>query len=336
MPKYSIILPVRNGGNYIKECVNSILSQTLNDFDLLVLDNASTDGTAEWLNSLNDHRIKIYPSGKPLTIEDNWARVLTIPTNEFITLIGHDDLLYKDYLATMDALIKKHPSASLYQVHFNYINANGNVIRKCRAMDEVQYGQDFLGFCLEGMIDIMGTGFMMRAKDYKDVGGIPSFYPSLLFADFELWMNLVLKGYKATAFEECFAFRVHLSTTTTSTDIKMQKAFFIFIDYLKQLKLKDASLAVVINRYAESFIAKYCQSLAHRVLRTPVKKRNGVTVRKLIAQCRQSVNDLLGDDNSFYPEKQLGVKLAILFDSNFITRGLFLLFKKIYAKPVYQ
>ena len=116
--KYSIILPVRNGGEYVKECVHSILSQTLNDFNLIVLDNCSTDGTLQWIQSLHDERIIIYPSNKPLTIEENWARIKEVKKNEFMTLIGHDDLLCTDYLETMEALIAQHPSASLYQTHF--------------------------------------------------------------------------------------------------------------------------------------------------------------------------------------------------------------------------
>ena len=50
--RYSIILPVRNGGDYAKECVKGILSQTYSDFNLLVLDNNSNDGTLEWIKSI--------------------------------------------------------------------------------------------------------------------------------------------------------------------------------------------------------------------------------------------------------------------------------------------
>jgi glycosyltransferase involved in cell wall biosynthesis len=74
MKKFTIILPVRNGGKYAKECVNSILAQTLNDFNLTVLDNCSTDGTLQWITALNDERIIIHPSSNPLSIEENWGR----------------------------------------------------------------------------------------------------------------------------------------------------------------------------------------------------------------------------------------------------------------------
>ncbi|MEO5648160.1 MAG: glycosyltransferase family A protein, partial [Chitinophagaceae bacterium] len=100
MVDYSIILPVRNGGAYVKECVSSILSQTLNNFNLIVLDNCSTDDTVSWIEQLGDSRVVIYKTGLPLTMVENWARIATIDKNEFMTLIGHDDILHPGYLQT--------------------------------------------------------------------------------------------------------------------------------------------------------------------------------------------------------------------------------------------
>jgi glycosyltransferase involved in cell wall biosynthesis len=332
MNKYSIILPVRNGGEYVKQCVNSILSQTIPEFDLLVLDNCSTDGSAEWIKSLNDHRIKLFPASHPLTIEENWARIKDVQKNEFITLIGHDDLLHPGYLKTMDALIKKHPDASLYQTHFSFIDADGKEIRKCLPMDEVQTGSEFLSSILSNTIDIMGTGFMMRAKDHDLVGGIPD-YPNLLFADFTLWMQLTNKNYKATSFEECFAFRRHLSTTTSSPDTKMQQAFGLFIDHLEKLKTTDSKCADAIQRYSINFIRRNCKGLAHRLLRTPKNKRENLSVAAFLNECKQYA-DRLQPNNNYDPASDYAVKLAKQIDSSMFTRGLFLAFKKIYSKPI--
>jgi glycosyltransferase involved in cell wall biosynthesis len=334
MPKFSIILPVRNGGEYLKECVNSILAQLYGDFDLLILDNCSSDGTGEWLASLNDERIKIFPAEEPLSIEENWARVKTIPKREFMTLIGHDDLLDQDYLMIMDKLITRHPSASLYQAHFRYIGPSGNLIRRSKPMDEVQSAYEFLASFLSNIIDTMGTGFMMRSADYDALGGIPP-YPNLLFADFELWINLTAKSYKATAVDECFAFRLHQSMTTTSADIKFQKAFGLFMNFLIQLKTKDILFQKAVERYAQDFILFYCKGLSHRLLRTPKKKRGGLSVDSFVRECKQYADQLV-PGNSFNPYEQGNIRLAKQIDSNPLSRRLFLLFKKIYSRPVYS
>lgn len=334
MAKYSIILPVRNGGHYVKECVASILAQTLQDFHLHVLDNCSMDGTFEWLRGLDDHRISLYPAAGPLGIEANWGRIVDIPKNEFITLIGHDDILDPNYLSVMDDLIKRHPQASLYQAHFRYIDAAGNTLRRCKPMDEIQSPSEFLAFFLEGLIDTMGTGFMMRAADYDALGGIPP-YPNLLFADFELFINLTLKSYKATACEECFAFRLHQSMTTTSPDVKMQRAFGEFIGYLQELKPVDGRMNEMIERYAMRFIKFNCQALSHRLLRTRIKQREGLTVAGFVTICQDYARRVV-PDQEFQPYRLFSMRLAKYIDSNAISRRLFLIFKKVYPTPLYS
>src|SRR5688572_24503511 len=144
MAKYSIILPVKNGGDYLKLCVKSIMSQTYTDFNLIVLDNKSTDGSLQWLQQQRDSRIIIYESPQPLPIEQNWGRIKDVPRNEFMTMIGHDDILAPYYLEEMDKLVRNHPHASLYQAHYSYIDKDGNVTRTCLPMDEIQKAYEFL------------------------------------------------------------------------------------------------------------------------------------------------------------------------------------------------
>jgi glycosyltransferase involved in cell wall biosynthesis len=332
LPKFSIILPVRNGGEYVKECVSSILAQSFTDFDLLVLDNNSTDGTLEWVRSVSDNRVKVYPSQKPLSIEENWGRITSISKNEFITLIGHDDILNSDYLETMNNLISSYPDAGLYQTHFTYIDSKGDKIRSCKAMSEVESAKDFLKKFLLKEIDVMGTGFMMRSKDYDLLGGIPP-YPNLLFADFELWINLSKISYKATSAKECFSFRLHQSTTTVSPDTKFHQAFEKFIYFLNSLKNEKESFGIVIAKNAGEFLAFYCRGLSHRLLRTPIKKRSGLTVKEFINNCKQYAR-LLEIENTFNPDKIFSIRLAKMIDSNAFTRFVFLSFKKVFPTPI--
>ena len=331
MKKFSIILPVKNGGEYVKECVRSILSQTLNDFNLIILDNCSTDGTLQWIESLTDERIIIYPSTTPLSIEENWGRIITISKNEYITLIGHDDILMPGYLKVMDDLINEFPDASLYQTHFIYIDAKGKNIRSCKLMKQIESGPEFLESILQNRIDIVGTGFMMRSIDYDQSGGIP-LYPNLLFADFELWLNLAGKNYKATTPVEGFYFRLHQSTTSVSSDIKYHLAFEKFIYFLQKLKLKSDAYQKVITENADRFIMFYCKSLSHRILRTPKAKRGNLSVNSIIEKGKE-YSAILTSNTNFNPSN-FTILLSRFVDSNIITRNIFLLFKKIYNKPL--
>ena len=331
--KYGIILPVRNGGHYIKECVASILSQSYKKFNFIILDNCSTDGTLEWLKSIDDERIKVIPSEKSLSIEDNWSRIIQIEKNEFITLIGHDDILHPDFLETMDGLIESYPYASLFHSHYNFIDDAGKIIRPCKPMKQSYNGSEFLDAFLTSSIDSMGTGYMMRSADYDAIGGIQSKYPNLLFADFELWTSLAAKKNVVISPNNCFAFRVHKSTTHSSSDYKIHKALHIFVEYLAKLKSSDKNMENVIQHHGSQFLLTYCAAYAHRLMRQSLKNRNGIKVDDFIKETKVMAKKL-GVDSDYMPEKKSSLQLAKRIDNSKFLSFLFLLFKRMYAKPI--
>lgn len=326
MKKYSIILPVRNGGPLLKECVQSILNQNCNDFNLLILDNNSTDGTLQYLENLNDERIIIYPSLKDLTIVENWSRILPLKKNEFITLIGHDDILYPSYLKDIDELIKEYPDAGLYQTHFNYIEFKGKVIRPCKPMESMQTADEFIAAQMNQTIDSMGTGYMMRSKDFDILGGMPTNYPNLIFADYELWVKLTQLSYKATSDKFCFSYRIHRSVSKTTNGEAYADAFKKYVLFLSTL-LIDKKIKKTIETNGHNFLMYFCQSLSHRILKTPLNIRK-IKVGGFIEQCNQMAA-LLIPNQPFNPLNIFKIKLAKQLDNNKILSDLFRVFKRI-------
>lgn len=332
MMKYSIIIPTYNSIKWIKQSVESVLSQSLKEFELIILDSGSNDETIEWIRSSNDKRIKIYTSTFRLNIEENWARIALINKGEFITILGHDDILYPNYLETMDKLINEFPDASLYQAHFNFINADGKIIRESKQMEAIETAS-FLQSILSNKVDITGTGFMMRSKDFDSVGGMPM-YPNLLFSDFQLWIEAVrIKNKMAISKKITFAYRRHASVAGLSDDKIYFEAFKKFVDYLIKLKSEDHELATVIDENGIAFINNFCIAIAHRMLRTPFNKRN--SINEFLNICKSCADKLI-PGNNYHPEKTFSIRLAKMIDSNMLTRQLFLGFKKIYSKPLWN
>ena len=332
--KYSIILPVRNGGEYLKECVNSILAQTFVHFNLIVLDNCSTDGTVQWLEQIADDRILIYSSTTSLSIEENWARITTVEKNEFITLIGHDDLLAPDYLQSMEALIARFPQATLYQTHFNFINSRGGVIRSSQPMPSTLTAPDFCQSVLSGKFDITGTGFMCRSADYDAVGGIPLF-EKLLFADYALWLLIAARSFVAVHAGNCSSFRVHQNTSQTTNHAIYIKALGTFVEYLKQQAHQEV-YATVIPAMAPQFIRNYAASLADKLLRVPTKDRQGFSVKGIYATANQWCKELSGKASAqTYLPANAANRLALLIDTNAPGRWFFRKLRKwVTAKSV--
>ena len=326
MPKFSIILPVKNGGSYIKECVISILSQTIQDFNLIILENNSTDSTREWLQSLNNDRIIIYESDLPLSIEENWSRIKDTPKNEFMTLIGYDDVLEPNYLEIMNDLIQKHPSASLYQAHFKYINATGEHIRYCIPMDETQFAHEFLGSFMCRGIDSTGTGYMMRSADYDNVGGMDPLFPNLIFADYKLWTLLTLIKYKATSPVRGFRYRLHESVSKTTNSELYASAFKKFLDFILKMSSNE-KIKAVIKVYGKEMLMYHCEALSHRILKTPGNLRK-ITVKEFIDQCVDYSTVLIPGQN-FQPFQKFRIRIAAILDSNRYTRQIFMFFKAL-------
>jgi glycosyltransferase involved in cell wall biosynthesis len=335
MSKYSIILPVHNGGAYIRDCVNSILAQTYTDFDLIILENCSTDGTAQYVKELTDKRVKVYPSIKFLPMERNWQRILAVPKSEFMTMIGADDILFPNYLQVMDDLIGQHPFASVYHSHYNYINSAGTVLWDCKPAHETETALDFLEAICFNRASIMGTGFMVRSYYYDLVGGIPD-YPNLMFADIELLIELIRISYKATSPEKLFSFRLHPAQISASSNYtNYADGFHRFVQYLRTVRNEDSSIALFLQLNSLQFMNHYCKGAVHRLIKTPIANRGGTSVKQVLGMYKKYATGL-APMKTYKPTAKASVMAAKIIDSNYITRALYLLFKQVYKKPIYR
>ena len=326
----SIVIPVHNGGEYLKDFFKTIYNQTLQPTEILILENGSTDGTVNWLKSLNDPRIKIFPTDLLLPIEKNWDRIKTVPRKKWMFMSGHDDLIKSTFIETIRNLTEKYPDASLYQTHFDIIDENGAVRSDCDPMPERQTMPEFFENTLNN-----GGGFVVRSADYDKVGGIPM-YPGFFFTDFALWMKLTALSYKATAPENLFSYRHHQkNTSSNSSVINFSNGLEAFLDYLYELKQTDETFRKTLNTHGKKLVELYVRSLSHRLLRENIKKRNNYTVRQLVDKFEAHLNRLT-DDASNNLSSDTTVKMALIIDSNNLTRKLFLLFKKLFPKPVFK
>ncbi len=99
-PRVSIGLPVFNGAKYLAEALDSILAQTYPDFELIISDNASTDGTEEICRAYaaKDGRIRYYRNEKNLGLARNFSRVFELSSGDYFKWAAHDDVIAPDFL----------------------------------------------------------------------------------------------------------------------------------------------------------------------------------------------------------------------------------------------
>ena len=107
--KFSVLLPTRNGGKYLKSCIESVLSQDYKDMELIVFDNANTDNTAEVVNSYSsDKRLKYYRIDSVVSVTDNWNNALKKSSGDYVLMMGDDDFLLPGYFDTLYKIIKEN------------------------------------------------------------------------------------------------------------------------------------------------------------------------------------------------------------------------------------
>lgn len=115
MTMISIIIPVFNKSHYIVGTLQSVINQTYNDWEAIVIDDGSTDNSAEMIRSITDPRIHFYQQDNH-GVSYTRNRGIHMAKGEFIALLDADDEWYPDYLETMMELAAKYPDYSVFCV----------------------------------------------------------------------------------------------------------------------------------------------------------------------------------------------------------------------------
>lgn len=128
-PEISIILPVHNVEPYVKQCLDSIVSQTYGNFELLCVDDCGTDDSMEVVRDFAEHdkRIRILRHNKNQGLGAARNTGMNLASGEFITFIDSDDWVLPDFLKTLHATISTHDVGSVWANHLVYSNGDGTL-----------------------------------------------------------------------------------------------------------------------------------------------------------------------------------------------------------------
>ena len=130
MQKISVVLPVYNGGTYLKSSVESVLHQDYKNFEILILDDCSNDGSREYLDELLDERIVYFKNDINKGLFYNLNFLIGKSTTNLIKLWAQDDIMYPDCLSTIIAFHTAHPAVSFSYSGRTIIDENGTIIPK--------------------------------------------------------------------------------------------------------------------------------------------------------------------------------------------------------------
>lgn len=123
----AILLPVYNGGEYLKLSVQSVLQQEYSNFEFIIVDDCSTDGSREWLRTIKDDRIKYFENPLNQGLFKNLNQMVSTTNASLIKLWAQDDIMYPNCIAEVVAFHSRNPSIGFSYTGRDIIDENGTI-----------------------------------------------------------------------------------------------------------------------------------------------------------------------------------------------------------------
>lgn len=214
-PKVSVCIPVRNGGTFLPLGVDSVLSQSFDDMELIIVDNCSTDGTAQWLGrkSAETARIRFFRNAADIGLARNFNACLSYATGEYVKFLCADDLLLPGSLRRMADALDADPAATLAVGARRVIDDKGATIvveRYARRNLHIP-GEQAINRCLFGT-NYIGEPSAVMFRRSAATRGFSESFPHLI--DLEMWFHLLEQGSLINLADEVCAIRRHAAQMT--------------------------------------------------------------------------------------------------------------------------
>ena len=227
-PLVSVVVPVYNCVAFIDATMQSILAQTFRDFELLVSDNASTDGTWEALQQYTtDPRVRMTRLASTIPGPENFNQVTDLATGEFIKIVCADDVLYPDNLEVLLTELTAHPSALLAVSSRDIIDATGRIVLRNRGLAGLRgevTGTDAIRRSVLAGTNIFGEppSALFRRAALVDAGGWDGRFPYMM--DLATYCAVLLhgNGNLVAVPRPLWAFRISASQESVRTQIHTQ------------------------------------------------------------------------------------------------------------------
>ena len=128
MPSVSVIIPSYNHEKFVEECINSVLHQTFQDFEIIITDDASTDRTVEIIERFEDPRIKLFKHSKNQGVSIAANNCILHASGKYIAWLSTDDAWYPEKLELQARYLDKHPELGVVFGKVDWIDEFGNLI----------------------------------------------------------------------------------------------------------------------------------------------------------------------------------------------------------------
>lgn len=257
-PLVSICLPTFNAEKTIGETVSSVLNQTYQNMEILVIDNASTDNTLALLQEFADPRLRIYQNDVNIGAEKNFSKAVHLAGGEYIAIFHADDLYLPEMVEKQVAAFQGRPDVGAVFTMANFINSHGEVIgegklpQELRGKEQYLFSEILLGV-LANLNFLVCPSAMVKGRLYKELMpfDVERFKTS---ADLDMWLRILAKHPIGILEEKLMSYR--FSNTQGSYQFAYlrteQADFFRVMDYYLSAEIVPLNIPKnVLNKYEQ-------------------------------------------------------------------------------------
>ena len=236
-PLVSVCIPAYQAAQYLQATIDSILTQSYRDFELVIVDNNSTDGTREILDAITDDRVRIVRNPETIPAIDNFNCAVRHTRGELVKLVCADDLLTPDCLGRQVAVLVDAPDVALVAAKTDFVDDGGELIVGARGLRGLQ-GRHSADATVRRLVHNGGNpigapvAVMFRRSHFDRSGGFRSEQPFL--ADLDLWVRLLHHGDFVGQPDTLGSFRVRSQSVSGLTSARSQLAAHLAFDKVLQ------------------------------------------------------------------------------------------------------
>jgi glycosyltransferase involved in cell wall biosynthesis len=273
-PKISVCIPVKNGGAFLPLAVESVLAQSSEDVELLIVDNCSTDGTTEWIErkAASTPLIRFYKNPVDIGMTGNFNACLDYARGKYIRFLCADDLLSPRSLQRMSRALDSDPRVTLATGGRKFIDESGEKIitrRYARRNITIPGGQA-INRCIFGANYIGEPSAVMFRRQTAQRG----FHQSLSqLMDLEMWFYLLECGFMTSLADEVCAVRQHAGQMTRQsikTGALIDENIILFEEYGSKSYVRKTAINMASRKIRMAYRVWICKDSL------PAEKRNQI------------------------------------------------------------
>ncbi|MBW4665550.1 MAG: glycosyltransferase [Chroococcus sp. CMT-3BRIN-NPC107] len=247
MPTVTVVIPTYNAIAYLPKTLESLFSQTFTDFEVIVVDDGSSDTTSEWICNLKDERLAtVLQTNQGVSVARN--KGIAVSSGKYVAFLDSDDLWEPTKLEKQVQCLEKNPDVGFVNTWIKTIDEQDNILGIVKAPEAE--GNVWMQIMEENVV-LCGSVPMIRRSCFEDVG---VFDTNLLSAeDWDLWIRLSAKYSLALIREPLVSYRQNLQSKSNN----LEKHLFYRLKTIdKTFQSVPPELQYIKNRaYGHAYLA---------------------------------------------------------------------------------